>query len=152
MITNTISTMFNNTLYCMFQLRNQQLQDYWNSSMYLKKRYDGYNEVCTNIEFGDFFRCGNNPQIGIVTAKITHIQCEVTKPKPSPQGPKGNYISYDITGDIGGHWRHPDHDHFTEHKYFNWCPTIENLLYRGFRKEARELYKIMKDNNAKSRS
>jgi hypothetical protein len=137
---------FAHDLYSSYISEHQCLQRYWNSPMFLRKRRsDGYLEVCSNIHIGDFFGCGTTAQVGIVCQKALVLQGTL-KPeyqKPSPAGQGGNYLKYDINGDIGGHLRHPTHDDFTKGSYFLWLPTPLRLEFAGFVNQAKVLREIM---------
>ena len=125
-----------------------QLQTYWSEPMYcLKRKPDGYIQVVSNIHLGDFFGCGKTSQVGLIYSKILHIQCSMPpeKQKPSPDGQGGNYISYSISGDIGGHWYSPLHDDFIKTGHFLWLPTPERLAFAGFFTEGQELHLLMRD-------
>lgn len=134
-------SLFANELYADFIRQHGELQKYWHSPMYCKRQPGGYMEVCSNIHRGDFFGCGNTSQVGHVYNKITTIQRGLDREhqKPSPAGQGGNYLSYYIGGDIGGHWHNPTHDDFISGGYFLWLPTIERLMFSGFFQQAEEL-------------
>lgn len=139
-------SLFADERYAKFVKDHDELQQYWSSPLYCVKRQpDGYLEVCSNIHRGDFFGCGRTSQVGCVYNKITHIQCglkrEHQKPSPARQG--GNYLTYYIGGDIGGHWYNPTHDDFVATGYFLWLPTIERLMFAGFQRQAGELRSIL---------
>jgi hypothetical protein len=141
-------SVFANEQYAKFIQEHKELQEYWRSPMYcIKRQPDGYKQVCSNIHRGDFFGCGKTSQVGHVYNKITHIQCGLKKEyqKPSPAGQGGNYITYNLGGDIGGHWYNPTHDDFTATGHFLWLPTIERLMFAGFPRQAGELRGIMND-------
>lgn len=133
---------FSHPAYEAFLKNNPEAQEYWSAPMFLRMRpSDGYNEVCSNIHAGDFFGLGKPSQVGIVYNKITNIQGELDKKyqKNSPAGDGGNYLSYEIGGNIGGHWHSPTHEEFTKDKYFMWLPTPSRLHFAGFRREAAAL-------------
>jgi hypothetical protein len=141
-------TVFAHPLYSSYVSEHQCLQKHWNSPMFLReRRSDGYSEVCSNIHAGDFFGCGETAQVGIVCRKILMLQGGLNPEhqKPSPAGQGGNYLSYDIDGDIGGHFRHPTHDDFTKASYFLWLPTPLRLEFAGFVDQAKVLREIMSD-------
>lgn len=139
-------SMFEDERYVKFVGDHPKLQEYWHSQMYLVKRDpDGYMQVCSNIHRGDFFGCGSHERVGQVYRKIEHIQCGLSPEyqKSSPQGLGGNYLSYSIGGNIGGHWCEPSHDYLTETMHFIWLPTVERLMFSGFAKEAGELSLVL---------
>lgn len=141
-------SLFADERYAKFIRDHDELQTYWRSPMYcIDRQPDGYKEVCSNVHRGDLFGCGRTSQVGHVYHKITNIQCSVSREhqKPSPAGEGGNYITYYIGGDIGGHWYHPTHDDFTATRHFLWMPTIERLIFAGFEQQAQELKSIVSE-------
>jgi hypothetical protein len=76
--------------------------------------------------------------------KITHVQAALDKQyqRPSPAGEGGDYLSYRMGGDIGGHWYEPLHDDFVLTKHFKWLPTVDRLRFAGFKEQAVELQSI----------
>lgn len=139
---------FEHPKYTEFISTYDYLQEYWNAPMYVRiRKQDGYKEVCSNIQIGDFFHCGSTWRMGIVRSKITHIQTSILpiNQKYSPVGEGGNYLSYELGGDIGGHWYSQEHDTFVLNKHFIWLPTSDRLVFSGFTQEAENLRSLVSE-------
>lgn len=123
------------------------IQEYWHQPEYMVYPInESTNEpvpvVASNINPGDFFTPDKAPRIGIVTHKLS-IDQSMLRPEHwrfSPHKPGGDYIKYQISGDIGGlSYRqfHKDMD------FFLWIPLPCQLIVVGLIGEAEELQKIL---------
>lgn len=108
----------------------ESLHEYWLQG--------GIND--SNIQVGDVFSLGKiyyshgKEQLGIISGKRYHIDIK-----------NGNYISYNISGDIGGHWYNPKHEWFLNGHPI-WIPSISDLLQLNYINQAEQLIEYYRDN------
>lgn len=80
----------------------------------------------SNIRVGDFFTLGHSNQVGIISSKTIMCYQEENKPSDAPC-----HFQYDISGDIGGHWRRPMHEDMEAmhggEQYFLFIPSATQL-------------------------
>lgn len=127
------------------------IQDYWRVPEYVvypinTAMQQAVPVVTSHINPGDIFNLGNSNvvQLGMVTRKFTIVQSglDPERWKPSPQKPGGNYLEYEIAGDIGGFWREQPHKEMSS-GFFSWIPLPCQLIAAGFINETQELQAIL---------
>jgi hypothetical protein len=61
--------------------------------------YGPTGNLLSNVRIGDLFSLHTSNQFGLVKSKTMNVGVDIK-----------TYYSYEIAGDIGGHWYHPNHD------------------------------------------
>ncbi|MBW4469301.1 MAG: hypothetical protein KME45_03455 [Stenomitos rutilans HA7619-LM2] len=137
--------------YLTYCYASKTIQDYWCRSEYVvypinKAMQQPVPIVTSNINPGDFFNLGKTPtpQIGIVYRKLTIIQSGLNQEqwKPSPNKPGGDYLKYEIGGDIGGFFYTQPHNELAS-GFFVWLPLPCQLIAADLLDEAQALQTIL---------
>lgn len=136
--------------YLNYCLESKAIQEYWTQPEYVvypvnQATGEKVPIVTSHINPGDFFNLGprGKAQIGIVSKKITIVQSGL-KPedqKLSVQKPGGDYLEYQLAGDIGGFFFMQPHEEMAA-GFFQWLPLPFQLMAIGMVKEGSELQDI----------
>lgn len=139
--------------------KSSKIQEYWRLPEYMVYPINEAMQqpvpiVTSNINPGDFFTVGKSPEvmIAMVTSKITIMQ-GMLKPeqwKPSPHKEGGDYLVYEIDGDIGGFNSQQPHKELAS-GFFYWLPLPYQLMTIGFTSEAEDLQDILRSVTANNR-
>lgn len=93
--------------------------------------YDPDGHILTNIRVGDLFTLGKDNQFGLVSRRVLNVGANIDA-----------YYSYEIAGDIGGHWRYPKHEWFQGMRDSKEGMVMANVGYVRFIPNATQLMEI----------
>ncbi len=132
--------------YLSYCCNNEQIQKHWTAPEYVvypinEAMGQPVPVLTSHINPGDFFTMGKSKKVGLVTGKITNIQVASLQNRKPSVHPNGDYLSYDISGDIGGFFYSQPHAKLSS-GFFLWLPLPMQLLAIGMTEEYQQLSAI----------